>query len=407
MKKFLLVLPQHKQDPARAAAMNQVASQARAWLEAHPETRQQQNRTSVPLLTIPTVVHVLYKNATQNISDQQVYSQIASLNADYRRLNADTVNTLPVFDTLAADIEIEFCLATVDPQGNPTNGITRTSTAGGQLFGYFSPLGEDAKFDSTGGKTAWPTDKYLNLWVCELFPGLLGYAQFPGDAASTDGVVITYTAFGTLGTVTAPSTRGRTASHEVGHWMGLFHIWGDDSDCTTGSDSIADTPNASSQSQSDCQLSLNSCSNEDPWWGVIDPPDNVQNYMDYSNDSCMNMFTLGQKARMHSFLYGDPRRAALFTSNGGCNPVLVKNNTFDNYFSVYPNPSDGIMNVSYFGTFSPEMHVTLFDNMGRQVRAWAAQEYIYTLDMGGLPSGIYFLRFQGEGGVGVKKITLQ
>lgn len=401
------VYNQHRQDPARAAQMNQAASNAKAWLQAHPEVLQNNSRSSAPVITIPTVVHVLYKNATQNISDQQIYSQIAVMNADYRRLNADTVNTPPVFDTIAADIQVEFCLASVDPDGNPTNGITRTATSGGQLFGYFSPL-EDAKYDSLGGKNAWPADKYLNIWVCELFPGLLGYAQFPGDLPATDGVVITYTAFGNMGTVTAPSTLGRTVTHEVGHWFGLYHIWGDDSDCITGSDSIPDTPNASAASQSDCNVTLNSCANEDPWWGIFDPPDMVQNYMDYSNDSCMNMFTRMQKARMHSFLYGDANRAALFTSPGGCNPLAVKPTaTFDQYFSVYPNPTNGIMNVTYFGSFKPEMAVTLFDNMGRLVRSWNTTSSMYTLDMTGLPDGNYFLHFMGDGGVAVKRVVVQ
>jgi len=402
----MTVYHQHRQDPARALNMNQAAANAKAWLQAHPEARAHAGRSSAPVVTIPTVVHVLYKNAAQNISDQQIYSQIAILNDDYRKLNADTSNTLAVFDTIAADIQIEFCLASVDPQGNPTNGITRTSTTGGQVFGYFSPLGDDAKFSALGGKDAWPTDQYLNLWVCELFPGLLGYAQFPGDADSTDGVVVTYTAFGNMGTVTAPSTLGRTTTHEVGHWLGLYHIWGDDQDCT-GSDSIPDTPNAEAASQSDCNTTLNSCANEDPWWGSNDPVDNVQNYMDYSNDSCMNMFTLGQKARMHSFLYGDARRYALFSSPGGCNPLAVKDHSFDKYFSVYPNPASGLLNVNYFGALDPGMQVTLLDQLGRSVRSWNTTTNLYSIDVSGMRAGVYFLRFQGEGGVAVKRVVIE
>ncbi len=399
---------QHLQNPQLAASFATASAQAKQWLAAHPEMLQRNgsNRTSAPLLTIPTVVHVLYKTAQQNITDNQVYSQIAILNQDYRRLNADTVNTPAIFDTIAADIEVEFCLASVDPDGNPTNGITRTSTTGGQLFGFFSPF-EDAKYDSLGGKNAWPTDRYLNIWVCELFPGLLGYAQFPGGAAATDGVVITYTAFGNMGTVTAPSLLGRTTVHEVGHWMGLYHIWGDDQDCTTGSDSIADTPNANSASASDCNVTLNSCSNEDPWWGVIDPPDMVQNYMDYSHDSCMNMFSLGQKARMHSFLYGDARRFALFTSNGGCNPLSINKPQFEKYFSVYPNPTADVVNVSYFGSWNAAMQVSLVDHLGRTLRAWNTNSYQFTLDLQDFPAGLYFLRMQGEGGVAMKRIVVQ
>jgi hypothetical protein len=351
---------------------------------------------------------VLYKTPAQNISNAQIYSQIAILNQDYRRLNPDTTNTPAVFDTIAADINIEFCLATLDPQGNPTDGITRTSTTGGQLFGFFSPLFEDAKYDSLGGKDAWPADKYLNIWVCEMIPGLLGYAQFPGGDPATDGVVIAYTAFGDIGTVVAPSLLGETTTHEVGHWLGLFHIWGDDSDCTTGSDSIADTPNANAASSSDCNVTLNSCANEDPFWGAFDPPDMVQNYMDYSHDSCMNMFTEGQKARMYSFLYADPVRFGLFSSNGGCNGVgIAETATFDHYFSVYPNPTDGMVNVNYFGTGSAAMTIDILDITGKIVGSYTTNAYSYLIDLSHLPAGIYTMKITGAEGTATKKLILQ
>lgn len=396
------LLNQQQQNPAIAEQIEISRAAAAKWRAQHPE----EIRSTVPVVTIPVVVHVLYKNATQNISNAQIYSQIAVLNADYQRLNADTINTPAGFDSLAADIQVEFCLASIDPQGNPTDGITRTSTTGGQIFGYFSPLGDDAKFDSLGGKDAWPTDQYLNLWVCELFPGLLGYAQFPGGAAATDGVVVTYTAFGNTGTVTAPSLLGRTATHEVGHWMGLYHIWGDDQDCT-GSDSIPDTPNADQASASDCNVTLNSCSNEDPFWGINDPNDMVQNYMDYSHDSCMNMFTLGQKARMHSFLYTDSARFALFSSPGGCNGVGIQEASFGQYFSVYPNPTNGIVNVNYFGSWNPTMSIEVLDITGKTVAAFTTTAYTYTVDLSSLPAGVYTMKFVGATEVATKKIILQ
>jgi hypothetical protein len=395
----------HKNNPQNLAGIIQAQTAAREWRENHAA---QMRGGNPAILTIPVVVHVLYKNAAQNITDQQIQSQISVLNEDYRALNANISSLPAIFDTIAADVEIEFCLANFDPNGNPTNGITRTSTQGGQFLGYFNPFTEDAKFDSTGGKNAWPTDQYLNIWVCELFPGLLGYAQFPGDVGATDGVVVTYTAFGTIGTVTAPSTLGRTATHEVGHWLGLYHIWGDDNDCTTGSDSIPDTPNAASESQSDCQITRNSCSNEDPWWGVIDPPDMVQNYMDYSNDSCMAMFTLGQKARMLSFLNSDPRRAALFSSPAGCAPQGVQQHQyqFGDYFSLYPNPTNGIVNVSYFGNEAAQMNIEVLDLNGRVVGAFTTTDYSYTLDLSNLPAGVYAVRFSNADRAAVKQLII-
>ncbi|HEX2898624.1 MAG TPA: M43 family zinc metalloprotease [Bacteroidia bacterium] len=397
------VLKRQMENPVLAERYRASQQAATDWRAQHPQAK----TSGAPILTIPVVVHVLYKNATQNISDAQIYSQIAILNADYRRLNADTVNTPLAFDSIAADIEVEFCLASLDPSGSPTNGITRTSTSGGQFFGFFSPIFEDAKYDSLGGHNAWPADRYLNIWVCETFPGLLGYAQFPGGLLATDGVVISHEAFGDMGTVTAPSTLGRTTIHEVGHWMGLYHIWGDDQDCVAGSDSIYDTPNAEGASSSDCQVTRNSCSNEDPYWGATDPNDMVQNYMDYSHDSCMNMFTNGQKARMHSFLNSDPVRMALFNSNAGCSVATQAAPATDQYFSIYPNPSQGRVDVDYRGPWSPSLAVEVMDLSGNLVHAHRAESSSFSLDLSALAAGVYTVRISCEGGVVVKKLLLQ
>jgi Pregnancy-associated plasma protein-A len=190
------------------------------------------------IIRISVVVHVVFRDAAQNISQAQIDSQIDVLNQDYRRRNPDAVQIPEVWRAFAADARIEFHLATEDPMGNPTPGVTRTQTAA-------SSFGTDdaVKFTARGGIDAWPTDRYLNIWVCKLAGGLLGYAQFPGGPAATDGVVITHTGFGTTGTATAPFNLGRSATHEIGHWLNLFHIWGDDGTGCGGSDMVADTPN--------------------------------------------------------------------------------------------------------------------------------------------------------------------
>jgi hypothetical protein len=393
------------QNPEAAARYHATRQAAAAWRDQHPAASTHKT-ASDPILTIPVVVHVLYRNPNQNITDAQIYSQMDILNRDYRRLNPDTSNTPAMFDSIAADLEVEFCLAATDPQGNPTTGITRTSTGGGQLFGLFSPFFEDAKYDSLGGHDAWPADQYLNIWVCEMFPGLLGYAQFPGGLVETDGVVISYQAFGDMGTIAAPSTLGRTTVHEVGHWMGLYHIWGDDQDCT-GSDSIFDTPNAEAASSSDCQSSRNSCSNEDPYWGSFDPNDMVQNYMDYSHDSCMNMFTNGQKARMHSFLNTDPVRMALFNSTAGCNTITSAAVPKGPSFSIHPNPSEGLVDVEFLGSWQTPMTIEVIGTAGNLVHTSQAEASSFSLDLSSLASGIYFLRIANEGGVAFKKLILQ
>jgi len=140
------------------------------------------------------------------------------LNDDFRRLNSDADGTWPQ----AADSEIEFCLATVDPNGNATDGIIRQSTTRNG-FG----TNDAVKFASSGGSNAWPAGQYMNMWVCNIGGGILGYAQFPGGSASTDGIVVDYRYFGTNGTAQAPFDLGRTATHEVGHYLNLRHIWGD------------------------------------------------------------------------------------------------------------------------------------------------------------------------------------
>jgi hypothetical protein len=202
-------------------------------------------------------VHVLYSNSEQNITDDQIKSQIEVLNEDYRRLNADKTNTPSAFSNVAADVNIDFFLACVDPIGNSTNGITRTQTNVNPFSRVRNTEGTDEiatkiKYTSLGGCDAWPRDRYLNIWVCNLASPLLGYTQFPGiGTAATDGVVIKYNAFGRRGKLDATYNKGRTTTHEIGHWLNLVHIWGDDDNgngiCTssecTGSDNVDDTPN--------------------------------------------------------------------------------------------------------------------------------------------------------------------
>ena len=186
------------------------------------------------VIVIPVVVHILYHTPQQNISNEQVLSQLEVLNNDYRRLNADAVNTPASFKNIAADTRIVFCLVKTDPNGKYTPGIIHKYTKE-ELF-----LSDDEmKFSSSGGDDAWDSQKYLNIWVCNLFGRTLGYSVLPGGPANKDGVVIQYNAFGTIGAASAPFNKGRTTTHEIGHWLGLKHLWGD---AVCGDDDIADTP---------------------------------------------------------------------------------------------------------------------------------------------------------------------
>jgi hypothetical protein len=243
------------------------------------------------ITTIPVVVHVVYNTRAENISVTQIRSQIAVLNKDFRATNPDKSKVPDIWKGLVADTRIQFALATTDPTGQSTTGITRTKTTR-PSFG----TGDTVKSAATGGANPWPSDKYLNIWVCTLANSLLGYAQFPGGPPATDGVVILNTAFGTRGTATAPFNLGRTATHEIGHWLNLRHIWGDTEDCS-GSDLVADTPNAEGPNFGKPTFPKVSCSNGPSG-------DMFMNYMDYVDDDSMVMFTPQQVARMHTALDG-------------------------------------------------------------------------------------------------------
>ena len=248
------------------------------------------------VIKIPVVVHVVYHNPRENISSQQIQSQIKVLNEDFRRKNQDARSTDPRFMSLASDSKIEFFLAQRDPYGNPTDGITRTYTS--KLS--FAAFTDEVKRSQTGGAKAWPANDYLNIWVCNLDMGVLGFAQFPGGRKDTDGVVIGYKYFGTVGTVATPFNLGRTTTHEVGHWLNLRHIWGDG---PCGNDGVDDTPSADGPHHG-CVSVSESCGS----------PDMVQNFMDYTDDACMNFFTRGQKTRMRSLFVSGGARHSLLSS---------------------------------------------------------------------------------------------
>lgn len=380
-------------DPNYMTRFESVEAAAQSWLD--------NNRGNVggTVITIPTVVHIVYKDATQNISDAQIYSQLDVINADFRRMNADTNMTRPEFDSLAADFEVEFCLATTDPQGNSTTGITRTSTSGGQLLGWFGPQ-DDVKSSSTGGIDPWPTDKYLNIWVCDLLPVLAGYAQFPGEDPATDGVVIGYNFFGTMGTATAPYNHGRTTTHEIGHWVGLRHIWGD-GDCTMD-DFVDDTPIADAANQGGCLNVVNSCT-DTPY----DYDDMVENYMDYSSDSCMNMFSEGQKVRGWSFFNTD--RLSLFSSNGCSLAVSTTAPLPNELFELHPNPSNGRVNLEWHGATGSDIEIEVYDALGKKVQHQNLNlvSRKTELQLQGMAPGSYFVRVISAEGVSSRRLLIQ
>lgn len=283
------------QDKTIEAKMNEIENHTADYVQNINSTK------TSGVITIPVVVHVLYNTSTQNISDAQIKSQIDVLNEDFRRLNADRTNLPSAFSSIAADAEINFCLASKAPNGSATTGIIRKSTT---VSSFSSNNG--VKYNSQGGSDAWNTSQYLNIWVCNLSGGLLGYAQFPGGPAATDGVVILYSAFGRTGTLSAPYNKGRTTTHEVGHWLNLRHIWGD---ASCGNDYVNDTPTQQTSNYGCPSYPHVTCSNGSAG-------DMFMNYMDYTDDGCMNTFTLGQKNRMNALFASGGARVGLTTSSG-------------------------------------------------------------------------------------------
>ena len=293
-------------DPGLAARMAAINNQA--MLYAAKQAGTAQRGTVAVSVTIPVVVHVLYSATSENISDAQIQSQIDVLNEDYHKLNPDYTNTPSAFAGLVADVGVQFVLAKRTPTGVATTGIERkssTTTSWGTA--------DKIKQASTGGLDAWNASQYLNLWVGTIGGGILGYAQFPGGAAATDGVVISPVYFGRTGTVTSPYNLGRTASHEVGHWLNLNHIWGDDNGACTGTDNVADTPNQGAEHYGKPTFPQVSCSNGPNG-------DMFMNYMDYVDDNAMFMFSTGQSQRMNALFASGGARVGLLTSQGGVAP---------------------------------------------------------------------------------------
>lgn len=286
-------------DPTLAARMQEIEEHTQQFIN-------NQEGSERAVITIPVVFHVVYSTSAQNISDAKINAQLEQLNADFARLNSDAGSTPTAFAGLATNTNIQFCLAQRDPNGNATTGIVRKQTT----VSSFS-TNDGVKRASSGGSDAWPASSYLNIWSCNLGNGLLGYAQFPGGSATTDGVVVLYSSIGSLtnpGTA-SPYNYGRTLTHEVGHWLNLYHIWGDDNTSCTGSDLVGDTPNQADENYGCPSFPTVSCSNGPNG-------DMFMNYMDYTNDACMNMFTLGQSSRINALFGTGGVRASLLSSLG-------------------------------------------------------------------------------------------
>ncbi len=269
--------------------------QLEEWTQHYIEqmsTQSSVEKGAAAVKVIPVVVHVIHQGGPENISKAQILDQIRILNLDFNALNADTVNCPAVFKPLIGNTEVEFRMAQLDPNGNCTDGINR----------IYSPLTVNAR-NNVKALSYWPSNQYLNIWVVSSIensggsPGqVIGFAQFPGTGVpATDGVVIKHDFMGDIGTAAGSGNAGRTATHEIGHWMNLRHIWGD---ATCGNDFVSDTPVQFEANLSICPTwpHVSNCTGNAP------NGDMYVNYMDYTNGDCQNMFSVGQSARMNATL---------------------------------------------------------------------------------------------------------
>ncbi|MEI6312953.1 MAG: M43 family zinc metalloprotease [Bacteroidota bacterium] len=340
------------------------------------------------VIRIPVVVHVVYQNTVQNISDAQIMSQIDALNRDFNHQNPDSLPITHPFYPIVGSAGIEFCLATVDEHLNPTTGITRTFTTN-RSFNLDAGTAQNVKFASLGGVDAWDQAKYLNFWVCNLESPVLGYAQFPTSLTSdprADGVVVGYQSFGGIGASTRPNAR--TAVHEVGHWLGLRHIWGD---AFCGDDHVADTPPAEDKNFGCPRFPHrpnDSC-------GQDARGEMFMNYMDYVDDNCMNSFSKGQVAVMNEVMNNERyelKRTDNCNASVGINPL--KNN--EDLFKIISNINEGIYQINLNTTlYNNPMNIYVSDMLGNIIYNNSGSfDRPITIDISDKSAGMYFIHIK-------------
>lgn len=344
----------------------------------------QRTQFTSQVIKIPVVFHILYNSPDENVKTEKIIEQVNVLNRDFRRKNADTVNTPQAFVPYAADMEIEFQLAKSDPAGRSTDGIVRKYTP---VKYWMSD--DNMKFNSTYGDNAWDSKSYLNIWVCNL-KSELGYSVMPGADLSKDGIVITYIAIG--GNGSSITNKGRTLVHEAGHWLNLKHIWGD-SYC--GEDDVNDTPKQSTYTPGCPSGIRRTCGNNDAG-------DMYMNYMDFTSDGCMNLFTKGQKQRARALFEPGGYRNSILSTKAFNTPTIFAAPLPDFYprwkeAQVYPNPATNNLNIylEYDERWIGK-EIQIIDMTGKILLRKTMTSTKPQIDISRLAKGVYFIRAEKE-----------
>lgn len=369
---------------------NPEAEASRAELEHFIQLQEAvQTRSSID---IPVVFHIVWNTEEDNISDEQIISQLQVLNQDFRRANNSAGLIPSIFQPLAADMELNFCLARRTPDGAPTNGILRRQTSLSFMGDRIANGRKSVCYTSDGGSDAWDTGRYINVWVArrQFFPA---EASFPGmGTASEDGIIISPPFVGKTGSAASnqPYHLGRTLTHELGHYFNLYHLWGPgQTGSCSQSDEVADTPTQSKSYLGECpthpQITCGSA-------------DMFMNFMNYTDDACMAMFSNGQKNRVWAAIAA--ARPGLMAASEGCSPVsAVPEPQQATLFEIVQNPAGERILLRTTAPVGQRFDWQLVSVWGISVRrgTWMVAGNEQSIDVSGLPAGMYVLHVGGQG----------